>query len=248
MIDIHTHILPELDDGAHDWDDALSMARLAVKSGVTALIATPHCGLPGQETEGRAELLRAQLGRFRDRLAQAEIPLDVCEGMEIFGSEDTAALLDQGELLCLNGSHYPLIEFPFEAYARPASRILDEVLSLKLRPVVAHPERYRYVQNDPELLNLWADMGCLFQINRGSLTGRFGPTAQELSWAMLERGFVCAVASDAHSSVSRTTWMKDVYDLLREEFSKETAQLLLEERPLQLLGDQMIHIPEPNWF
>ena len=98
------------------------------------------------------------------------------------------------------------------------------------------------------LLNLWMDMGCLLQVNRGSLIGRFGAAAQELSWAMLERGFVCAVASDAHSPAVRTTWMKDVHDLLREEYSEDAARLVLEERPRRLLRGQTMDIPEPNWF
>lgn len=248
MIDIHAHVLPGLDDGAESWDDALTMARLAVKSGVTDLIATPHCGLPGQDPEGRAEQVRDQVYVFREKLTRAEIPLNVYEGMEVFGTEDTDYLLQKGLLTGLNGTRYLLIEFPFEQYARPATRILDEVLSLGFCPVVGHPERYLYIQNDPTILNLWMDMGCLFQVNRGSLMGRFGVAAQELSWAMLERGFICAVASDAHSPLMRTTWMKDVYDLLRDETSEDAARLILEERPRQLLLGQTVDIPEPNWF
>ena len=248
MIDIHTHILPYMDDGADSWENALAMAKLAVKSGVTALIATPHCGLPGQETEGRVELLREQLGRFQNKLVRANVPLNVYEGMEIFGTPDTAHLLRRGVLTTLNGSHYPLIEFPFERYARQATAILDEVLSLGYRPVVAHPERYQYVQMDPVILNVWMDMGCLLQVNRGSLLGRFGPAAEELSRTMAARGFLCAVASDAHSPVSRTTRMKDVYDLLSKEYSGQTARLLLEENPARLLRNEEIDLPEPVWF
>ena len=248
MIDIHAHILPGMDDGAADWDSALSMAELAVKSGVSTLVATPHCGLPGQEPDGRLDDLREQLALFQAKLEQAGLRLTVCEGMEIFGTPETAELLEQGLLTTLNRSRYPLIEFPFSNYSRQATHILEEVLALGCRPVVAHPERYQYTQYDPSLLNLWADMGCLLQLNRGSLLGRFGPAAEELAWAMLERGFVCTIASDAHSPRSRTTWMKDVRELLRDEYSESTARLLLDERPARLLGDKPIDIPEPNWF
>lgn len=248
MTDIHTHILPGLDDGAPDWDSALSMAELAVESGVTVLAATPHCGLPGQEMEGRAERVKDQLAVFRGKLERAGLPLTVCEGMEIFGTEDTAPLLRCGLLIPLNRTRYPLIEFPFEDYSRQATRILGDVARLGYRPVVAHPERYQYVQFDPALLNLWTDMGCLLQINRGSLLGRFGPAAEEAAWAMLDRGFACAVASDAHSPLSRTPWMRDVRELLREEYSESTARLLLEDRPSLLLRGEPIDLPEPNWF
>lgn len=246
--DIHAHILPGLDDGARDWEAAVAMAKMAVQSGVAAMAATPHCGLPDQDMEGRAERVRRRVGALRKKLAEQKIPLVICEGMEIFGTEETAELLRQGMLLTLNDSRYPLIEFPFWDYGMQATRILEQVCRLGYVPVVAHPERYVYVQQDPALLNLWADMGCLLQVNRGSLLGRFSEQAQMLSWAMLDRGFVCTVASDAHSPVSRTPWMEDIEKLLQQEYSAEYAQLLLNQRPLALLRDKDVRIPEPDWF
>lgn len=248
MIDIHAHILPGLDDGAGGWEDSLAMAELAVKSGVTVVAATPHCGLSDRDTNGRVEVVEDLLAEFRARLERAGIALTVYGGMEIFGTEATAELLQGGALTTLNGSRYPLIEFPFERFGRQATRILDEVLSLGYRPVVAHPERYQYTQMDPTILNVWADMGCLLQVNRGSLLGRFGSAAEELAWGMAARGFICAVASDAHSPVRRTTWMQDVYDRLSAEFTGQTARLLLEENPARLLLDKEINLTEPDWF
>lgn len=248
VVDIHAHILPELDDGSYDWEMTLEMAQMAVSSGVAAMVATPHCGLPEQDMEGRAERIRGKVKELRDMLAQRNIPLIVCPGMEIFGTEDTPWLLRQGQLLTLNDSRYPLIEFPFTDYGLQATRILERVRMEGYIPVVAHPERYQYVQDDPSLLNLWTDIGCLLQLNRGSLLGRFSETAQMLAWALLDRGFACTVASDAHTSFARTPWMADVDDLLRQEFSEEYAQRLLKQWPLALLRDQEISIPEPDWF
>ena len=248
MIDIHAHILPKVDDGAVSWAESLAMAELAVKSGVTAVVATPHVVLPSANAEERVAEIGEKLARFQGELTEAGIPLAVYPGMEIFGTEETAWGLENGLLTTLNGSRYPLIEFPFEGYARQATRILDEVLEAGFRPVVAHPERYRYVQLDPTLLNLWTDMGCLLQVNRGSVMGRFGPAAQELGLSMVSRGFACAVASDAHASQWRTPWMSDVRALLEEEFSAETAGLLLRERPGRILENKAISIPEPVWF
>ena len=248
VVDIHAHILPELDDGSYDWEMTVEMARMAVNSGVAAMVATPHCGLPEQDMEGRTERIRHKVKELREMLTQRQIPLIVCPGMEIFGTEETPRLLRQGQLLTLNDSRYPLIEFPFTDYGLQATRILERVRMEGYIPVVAHPERYLYVQEDPCLLNLWTDMGCLLQLNRGSLLGRFSETAQMLSWALIDRGFACTIASDAHTSVSRTPWMADVDELLRQEYSAEFAQILLKQRPLALLRDQEIRIPEPDWF
>ena len=149
---------------------------------------------------------------------------------------------------CLAGSRYPLVEFPFSDYAHEATGILGEILELGLRPVVAHPERYLFAQAEPRLLNLWTDMGCLLQVNRGSLLGRFGRREQALAFALVERGFASFVASDAHSPLRRTPWMHDVYTLLCSEFSVRTADLLLKENPGRILGNQQITLDEPDWF
>ena len=125
---------------------------------------------------------------------------------------------------------------------------MDRVLALGLRPIVAHPERYRYAQDEPRLLNLWADMGCLLQVNRGSLLGRFGPRAEALGHGLVARGFAAFVASDAHTSVVRTPWMRDVQQLLRREYSPRTARLLLEENAERVLCNETIEMDEPDWF
>lgn len=248
MIDIHAHILPGIDDGADDLADALEMAAMAVESGVTTLVATPHCAAFGPQARCRAAEVRSAVRSFRAALAEAGIPLQIAHGMEIYGTPQVPQLLADGQLLCLNSTRYPLVEFDFVDYAAPATEILQSLVDGGLRPVVAHPERYRYTQDDPTLLNLWVEMGCLLQINKGSLLGRFGRVPQALALALVERGFAFAVASDAHSPVMRTTWMSEAAQLLEEEFSPRTAQQLLEENPRRLLNNETIRQAEPVWF
>ena len=248
MIDIHTHILPNLDDGAKDWNESVNMAELSLESGVTTIVVTPHCGFPDQDLEGLRQRVQNQIQAFQNILQQARLPLEVLEGMEIFGTEDTPQLLRRGILTTLNNSRYPLIEFPFRDYGHSATEILDALRNMDLVPVIAHPERYLYVQRNPELLNIWTDMGCLMQVNRGSLLGRFGQVPEALAWAMLDRGFVCTVASDAHSPQVRTPWMRDVQEFLTAEFSKKLADSLLYQNPSKLLQNQTLSIPEPDWF
>ncbi len=247
MIDLHAHILPGMDDGAPSLEASLEMARLAVESGVKAMAATPHCGLPDGDgpDAGQVRTAAARLGRALER---AGIPLRLYAGMEIFGTAQTAQRLREGTLIPLAGSRYPLIEFPFEGYARQATQILEAVLRLGMQPIVAHPERYRYAQADPQLLNEWVDMGCLLQINRGSLLGRFGPREETLAHRLVGRGFAAFVASDAHTPVVRTPWLRDVWALLCREYSEETARLLLEENPARVLGNRAMDMDEPEWF
>ena len=247
MVDIHLHILPGVDDGSSAMESSLEMAQLALESGVRCVIATPHCNLPEVPCLN-TKSLQTHVAQFRSALKQAGIPLEVYGGMEIFGTPQTAQRLQQGQLCTLAGSRYPLIEFPFTAYAQEATEILDSVLQLGLRPIVAHPERYRYTQSDPRLLNLWVEMGCLLQINRGSLFGRFGRHAEALAHGLLERNFVSFVASDAHSPTVRTPWLRDAAEFLLREYPKEIAWALLEENPRCVLENREINRSEPIWF
>ena len=251
MIDIHAHILPGVDDGSPSLESSLEMAALAVESGVHTIIATPHCNLLRELGEGGG-LDAAGVRRHTDALSRAlsreGIPLCLYPGMEIFGTMQTAQRLREGTLCTLSSSRYPLIEFPFVNYAEEATEILESVLRLGMRPIVAHPERYRYTQMQPQLLNLWTDMGCLLQVNRGSLLGRFGEREEELSHALVGRGFAAFVASDAHTSVIRTPWMRDVWEMIAQEYSEQTAHALLKGNASRVLQDQEINIPEPDWF
>lgn len=247
MIDIHAHILPGVDDGAFDMECAVEMASLAFESGVEIIVATPHSSAYGNQNLWGPELKKAIID-FRQRLKEEKIRVLIIPGMEIFASSSVPQLLKEKKLIGLNGSRYPLIEFEFENYAAQATEILEEIIQQGMRPVIAHPERYLYVQEDPTLLNLWVDMGCLLQINKGSLLGRFGYEEQMLALELVRRGFAFVVASDAHSSSIRTTWMSDVKELLKEEFSSSAAQALLEDNPLKLLKNQEIEWMEPEWF
>lgn len=242
MIDLHSHILPELDDGAQDLRQALEMAHIAVGSGVTAMVATPHCA------DDRVDEVLSMLKLMRSALRESGIRLQLCSGMEIFGTRNTARLLQEGRLLTLNRSRYPLIEFSFHSDGYRETQILADVIQAGYRPVVAHPERYSYVQYAPELLNRWVKMGCLLQVNKGSLLGRFGRTAQELSMELVDRGFAAAVASDAHATAYRTPWMAEIRDLLEAEFAPEAARYLLLENPGRILNNESIPPAEPGWF
>ena len=168
--------------------------------------------------------------------------------MEIFGTPDTAQMLRDGQFFTLNHSRYPLVEFSFHSDGEEETAILEDICLAGFRPVVAHPERYSYVQQNPRLLNRWHQMGCLFQLNRGSLMGRFGRRVQSTAAALLERGFVTVVASDAHSSHTRTPWLRDIRQVLTEEISPHCARLLLQDNPNRIIQNEIIQPAEPDWF
>ena len=242
MIDLHSHILPELDDGSQSLEESLAMAQIAVESGVRAMVATPHC------VHGRAREVYSGWLLLREALEDEGIPLRVYPGMEILGTAETARLLQEGQLFTINGSRYPLIEFLFEASAQEITDILESVVQAGFLPLIAHPERYESVHQDPGCINTWKKMGCLFQINRGSLLGRFGSSIQDMAFSLVDRGFATVVASDAHSYRMRTPWLQDVYQMLDKEFSPVAARYLLQRNPRSILRNEYLLPVEPAWF
>jgi protein-tyrosine phosphatase len=242
MIDLHSHILPGLDDGAANLAQYIEMAKIAVDSGIRGMAVTPHCA------DDRRIDIRHAMMLLRDALQEAQIPLILYPGMEIFGRISTAEMLLEGRLLTLNNSRYPLIEFNFAGSGEEETGILQSVADAGYVPLVAHPERYKYVQQNPELLNEWKRIGCLFQVNRGSFLGHFGEHSRRIAYEMTARGFTTIIASDAHSNQHRIPWMRDVRNILDREISPVASQYLLRQNPLKILKNEELSAIEPDWF
>ena len=242
MIDLHCHILPGLDDGAENFEEALAMAAIAAGHGMRHIVATPHC------VSGGAWDVLESVTMLQELLDDERIPVRLHPGMEIFGTYETARFLRERKLLTINNSRYPLIEFAFHTDGEEETGILQSVIDAGYTPVVAHPERYSYVCQEPALINRWKKMGCLFQVNRGSLLGRYGYSAQRMGLALVRRGFAAAIATDAHSPVMRTPRARDVYDLLSYNISPAAAEMLMETNPGWIMNDRRLPPAKPDWF
>lgn len=248
MIDIHAHILPGVDDGAADLETALEMADLAHKSGVTAIVATSHSDAFFSRDHFRTDVYRKALHSFRKELVKVGNPIKILSGMEVFADFDTPRFLKEKQLFTLNGSRYLLVEFPFRGKADETTDILSSILRMGFIPVVAHPERYIFVQNSPDILNVWHGMGCILQINKGSLFGRFGQASERLALELVSRGFAHAVASDAHSHLSRTTRLNDVREFIADEFGEDAAYALFHENPKRIVSNEPLRRIKPRLF
>ena len=194
MIDLHTHILPGVDDGAPDLETSVLMAAVAAESGVTHLVATPHSNQRGAFENYASQALQVRFDCLCAAVREAGIPLELSLGMEIFGTGDVPQLLREGRLLTINGGRYLLIEFGFHEDPLRIERLLDQLLAAGYWPVVAHAERYYVLQRMPNYLYDWVNRGVVLQVNKGSLFGRFGRGAQALARAMLTHGLVGCIA------------------------------------------------------
>lgn len=238
MTDVHCHILPGVDDGAESLEEALVMARMAQASGVRAIVATPHCNMPRGEKNYRSDELRDRFLAFAAALKNQSIDIRLLPGAEVLCTEDAPELLRKGKLLTLAGSRYLLTEFFFDEPHDCMTELLEALAAEGVIPVVAHPERYRAVQRDPELVARWFARGYVIQVNKGSLLGRLGRRARTCSHLLLERGLAHIIASDAHGCAERTPHMNEIRELTEELFSPEYARILLEENPGRILRDE----------
>jgi protein-tyrosine phosphatase len=240
MIDLHSHILPGLDDGARNMDDSLEMAEIAVSCGVHTMAATPHANTGGYTQDYEWDEYMERLNGFRSALEREGIPLTVLPGMEIYTTPEVPQMKRDGLLFPINGSSYYLMEFAFGMDEDEMDELLSQALDTGMIPLIAHPERYRCVQESVSGLISWKKKGCLVQVNRGSILGRFGRRAKECVDELLDMKMVTCIASDAHKPYERTTFMADIKTYMEERYSFRYSRELLYENPLRILENRRV--------
>lgn len=239
MTDLHTHILYDLDDGSESFEMSVEMLKLAKKNGTENIVLTPHCNIPNGYINYMNDVIVKRFEKLK-HIAEQEIGINVYLGMEVYASNDIDKLVMNGAAITLNKSRYLLIEFPFEADPLWVSNILARVHNLGLVPLLAHPERYAYVQKYPQMVYDWVNSGCLVQVNRGSITGGFGETARYISLLLMNHNLVCAVASDAHKPNRRAPVISDAYQKVSKYFGSQYADKIFIENPKAILNNQKL--------
>ena len=240
MIDIHTHILPGIDDGARDLSDTLEMARIAVAGGTTDLVATPHCNIPDRYDNYFDKAYQEVFLLAKNAIEEAGIPLRLYPGCELYTTQEAPRLFREGKIMTLNGGHYLLMEFRFDSDPDFADRMLDEMHALGVIPVVAHVERYHFIQQIPEMIPAWRRKGYVIQCNKGSFQGRFGRTERRTAYELMDGRMVDVIASDTHRPNFRTPDMHTVYRDLALDYPEAYLRRLFHTNPGRILSDQAI--------
>lgn len=240
MIDIHCHILPDFDDGASSLEESLEMARMAYLSGVTDIAATPHFRGCAQETE-LMEPIRRRFDSLSEALREEQIPIRLHPGAEVLCLPETPLLASQHQLPTLGSGNYVLTEFYFDESYAYMDQMLSEIALYGYRIVVAHPERYAAIQQDPSRLRRWARQGFVLQLNKGSVLGAFGHRPEQAANEILGMGLAHLIATDAHSCHSRTPHVTTLREWVGQFCDDDYAQILLEENPRRVLeGADMV--------
>ena len=242
MIDLHSHILPGLDDGAADLAASLEMARLAVVDGTTVMACTPHF-FPGVYDTQAGHVLSA-IESLQLEIDRAGIGLRLVCGGDVHIAPDLVGKIRRREVLTLNGTRYILIEPPHHVLPPRIESIFFDLLSAGYQPILTHPERMQWVEQKYDLITqLWRS-GVWMQLTAGAVTGAFGSRAKHFSQKILRDGMAHLVASDAHNVDARPPGLKAAHAALCDLVGAQEAGNLVEARPAAMLRDgQQQEIP-----
>lgn len=236
MIDIHCHILPDIDDGPADVRTSLRMLKMAADDGITHVVATPHFRY--REKPNLHDIEAAHLSL--QLLAEEEkIPVTLLWGGDVRISFEMLEGLDRREVPAVNGSRYLLLELPDLVPPRLAD-FLFEIRVKGYVPIITHPERNYGLLSSPEKTGPLREAGALFQVTAMSITGDFGPPVKKMSLMLLKEGYIDIIASDAHNLERRVPVLSKAFRAVAKAAGPMAARRLCLENPLAVIEDREI--------
>lgn len=248
MIDIHSHILPGLDDGSKSLEESVEMAVMAAESGTTDIVASPHAN---QDYKFDPRVVEQKISEVQ--AAVGDVP-QIHYGCDFhLTMENIEDALRAPKKYSIDHHGYLLVEFSDFHIPKTADEIFSRMMQAGLTPIVTHPERNQLLQKRLPELEAWAAQGVLMQVTALSFLGRFGRTAKRFAEELMSHSMVHVVASDAHDTKWRTTDMRESRRYIEKQYGLEVAERLFEENPRSVLaGVPITPVPLPirkkRWF
>lgn len=234
MKDIHSHISYGIDDGAQTKQEAVELLKLCEQKQITDIILTPHY-IVNSKYQANSEIRKKILEEL-----QPYTNINLYIGNEVYISNEIIQLLEKGEISTLNNSRYLLIELPMASKIRNLEEIIYELTRRNIIPIIAHPERYVYVQQDITYLDKYLEMGVLFQSNYGSILGNYGKKVQKTVKQLLKNNYISFLGSDLHHTNQNMDEEKLQKKLKRILKSEDKRKDLLENNILKVIHNQDI--------
>jgi protein-tyrosine phosphatase len=239
FIDIHSHVLWGLDDGARTRDDSVAMLELAARHGTTDIVASPHAN---SRFRYDAAVVDARIAEL-----QPLTPVRIHRGADFRLQADTIEdAIAHPSKYSIDGGRCLLVEFPEPLMFANSDEVLGRLVDAGLSPIVTHPERHPVLGRRPDAIARWIDMGCYVQVTAGSVTGQFGQSAQAVAGVLFARGLVHFVASDAHDTRRRPPTLTDAWRELSGAFGEDAVRPLFLDNPRAvLMGETIEAEPRP---
>lgn len=234
MIDTHSHIIPMVDDGSKNLNTTEKMLRVASENGFTGIFATPHF------IDNRSVKREEMLGHFNKlKCFASSFGIELFLGNEVFICSDMIQLVKNGIVSSMNDSKYLLIELPRNNDINYLEDIIEDLVDNDIVPIIAHPERYIFVNRNPRKMYGLADKGALFQLNSGSLTGDYGDTVKNTAKKLLKYNMYQFMGTDAHSYDRYKVYNKAT-DMVRKICGIDTLKLITEINPNKVKNNEDI--------
>jgi len=234
--------LPGVDDGAKTIEDSIAMAKVAAEEGITTIIATPH-HKNTQYYNNKEEILK-HVENLNKEFIQRNIPINILPGQEVRIYGEVLEDNKKGEILTLNHTKYLFIEFPSSSVPRYAERLLYNIQTQGIIPIIVHPERNKELQENPDLMYKLVQNGALTQVTAASVCGYFGKRVKHFSDQLIEANLTHFIASDAHNTTSRTFKINQAYDDIETKFGSDYVYMFTENAEL-LVKDNNIYKEMP---
>ena len=245
MIDIHSHIIPAIDDGARSEEESLLMLQAAISDGIHTIVATPHYNYKFNNEKSN---ILAEVEKLKQLIKTNNLEINILPGQEVRIYGELLADYEAGKLLTIaDNSRYMLVEFPFQHIPRYAENLLYNVELYGIKPIIAHPERNQEILKNPEKLYDLIAKGALTQLTSSSLTGYFGKEIQKFSHQMIKANLAHTIASDAHNILDRSFDMNEAYEIMEKKYGidyvyyfQENAKLIIEGKHIDVEQPQPI--------
>lgn len=231
MIDFHSHILPQTDDGAISIEETINILKEAKRVGFSKVISTSHY------LEGYYESDENERNDLLNKIKQENVGVELYLGSEIYVSENMLEFLKEKKASSINNSRYVLFELPMGNETVLAKEMIYRLIENNYVPIIAHPERYSYVQDNPEYVNELLDMGAMFQSNYGSIIGLYGKKAEKTVKKLLKENLVQFLGSDVHREERVYIFMPKILKKLKKIISSEKLKELTEINPQKVLDN-----------
>lgn len=238
MIDIHNHIIPGVDDGSVSIEDSMEMVRQYIASGYKGVICTSH-HYP-QRYDVTAEMVKDGIKLLEKECSNQGLAFSFFPGNEIYLDESTLSKLENNEISSLNGSRYVLIELPFLTKPHYARNLIYQLQLKGYIPILAHVERYKYVQNDVDWLLDFIKSGCLIQVNINNIDENKTSNEYITLIKLLRRNMVHFIATDAHRSTWRSPEVSKELKLFKELLGDDEFQRIVYVNPVKVVSDEFI--------
>ena len=244
MIDFHTHILPNIDDGSRSIDETFNLIKEAKNVGFEGIISTSHYMENYYETDKPER--EVWINAIYENLQAKNIDIRLYLGNEIYISENLIKLLEEGKASTINDTSYVLFEMPLNAEPMNLYDTVYQMIQCKLVPILAHPERYSYIQKEPDLVYDLVQKGVLMQANYGSIIGQYGEKAQIIVKKLLENNLIHFLGSDVHRQNTIYPKIPECLSEINSIIGEEKLQELTTENPKLALGNKRIDIRDPH--